>query len=246
MGYDKDRFVKSNKIEKEFICLICRNVIFEPKQINSSCEHIFCAQCISISINKNVFKCPYDRNPIEEPYLMGPSRYWLNNYNKLRIKCYFNKSGCRAVVELEDLNKHESSCEYNPNALVICKEGCAAEISRKELQSHNCIAHLKGVIDKLLLSLPISQLPQFGVSINSEIYSMKNEIRDLKNRMDQVIDRLNESLSKKNIDTSYRPIPPKKPDRLIDLDDTPQPKPRRTDSSTKITYPNLYDPPNFY
>jgi hypothetical protein len=234
MSFDINRFVKSNKIEKEFICPICNAVILEPQQIVGSCEHIFCNKCISIVIEKKVFKCPIDMNPMEEPHLKSPSRYWLNNYNKLKIKCYFNTSGCRAVVELEDLDKHESSCEYNPNALVICKGGCAAEMSRKELESHNCIAHLKGIIDKLLLSLPISQLPQFGVSINSEIYSMKNEIRDLKKRMEDIIERLNENLPKKSIDARDRA--PKKPDRLIDLDDPPRPKPRRMDSSTKNTF----------
>ncbi len=256
MGLDANRFVKSHKIEKEFICSICRDVIHIPKQINSSCEHIFCYYCISFRVEKDKnLKCPNDSNSIEEPCFKNPSRYWLNNYNKLKMKCYFIVNGCKAVVDLEDIDKHERSCEHNPNALVICKEGCAAEIPRKALESHKCVTYLKGLIDDLALSRPQSQSPQFCGSIYDEINSIKNQIRDLKKRLDETIDRLNESLPKNSNFSTRRELTQSTYSNksLLDIDSSenaPPVKPRRIDASilqsTKVIQPKFYDSSNLH
>jgi hypothetical protein len=200
-------------------------------------------------------KCPNDRNPISEPYYKNPSRYWLNNYNKLKMKCYFIVNGCKTIVDLEDIDKHESSCEYNPNALIICKEGCAAEIPRKALESHKCVTYLKALIEDLALSRPQSQSPQFCGSIYDEINSIKNQIRDLKKRLDETIDRLNESLPKNRnsnprIERSESTQSALSNKSLLDLDidsseSAPPVKPRRIDASilqsTKVIKPKFYD-----
>jgi hypothetical protein len=69
--------------------------------------------------SKKILKCPKNRNSIEEPYFKNASRYWLNNYNKLKMECYFIDNRCKAVVELEDIYKHESNCEYKNTVNVL-------------------------------------------------------------------------------------------------------------------------------
>ncbi len=262
MGLEINRFVRSNKIEKEFICSICRDVIRVPKQINSGCEHIFCYECITLIIeNEKSLKCPNDRNPIEEPYFKNPSRYWLNNYNRLRIKCYYQLNGCKAIVELQDLEKHETCCEHNQESIIVCRQGCGVEMQRKALENHNCVAYLRFLIEDLALSRPLSQSPQFCGSIYDEINSIKNQIRDLKKRLDETIDRLNESLPKKSnsntrIERSESTLSTYSNHSLLDLDSNrcervpPPVKPRRIDSSilqsTKVIKPKFYDSSNLY
>ncbi len=261
MGLEIIRFVKSNKIEKEFICSICRDVIHVPKQINSGCEHIFCYECITLLIeNEKFLKCPNDRNPIEEPYFKNPSRYWLNNYYRLKIKCYYQLNGCKAIVELQDLEKHETCCEHNPESIVVCKQGCGVEMQRKAFENHNCIAYLRFLIEDLALSRPLSQSPQFCGSIYDEINSIKNQMREFKKRLDDTIDRLNENLPKKSnsntrIERSESTQSTNSNHSLLDLDGdscekvAPPVKPRRIDSSilqsTKVIKPKFYDSLNF-
>jgi hypothetical protein len=107
-------------------------------------------------------------------------------------------NGCKAIVELENLEKHETCCEHNPDAIVVCKEGCGVEMQKKALKDHNCVAHLRFLIEDLALSRPLSQSSQFCGSIYDEINSIKNQMRDLKKRLDDTIDRINENLPKKS------------------------------------------------
>jgi hypothetical protein len=107
-------------------------------------------------------------------------------------------NGCKAIVELQDLGKHETCCEHNPESIVVCKQGCGVEMQRKALENHNCVAHLRFLIEDLALSRPLSQSSQFCGSVYDEINSINNQIRDFKKRLDDTIDRLNESLPKKS------------------------------------------------
>lgn len=236
MGLDINRFVLRNKIGHEFICSICKEVIHKPKQINSVCEHIFCYQCISFLVeNQKILICPNDRNPIKEPYFERPSRYWFNNYSKLKIKCFYNTNGCKTALHLEDIDKHELSCEHNPEAIVICSKGCAAQIPRQQLKGHECIAHLKSLIDDLSLSTPQSQTPQLCGSVYDEIKSIKTQINDLKKKLDQIIERFNERLPEKGYAVTKNKSDTSQP--LLDLDNdstesaVPRVLPRRIDSS---------------
>ena len=249
MGLDQNRFVEKKKALSEFICSICRDVIHIPKQINSSCEHNFCDECITLLVIRGqILKCPNDRTPIEEPYLRKPSRFWLNAYNKLQIKCIY--SGCRAIGNLEDLEKHESSCEQNSDAIIICKGGCAAEMTRSVAKDHSCISHLKKLIDRLTLCGPPSEMTENNGSVSDEINSIKRQIRDLTNRLDETIDRLNEKFPKNYVTQRSCEA------RLLDLDSpepqnpTPPIKPRRLlqdrITSIKIIKPKYSTQPVFH
>lgn len=217
MGININRFVGRNKISPEFVCGICDDIIYVPKQVNCNCEHIFCYSCILIQVQgQSVVKCPYDRMPIEQPYFKTPSRYWMDNYNRIKVKCLYHNIGCKAFVEIRDIVIHEISCEHNPDSLVICKTGCEAEIPRKSLKSHNCITYLKGRIDKISNSKPKLQTPHYCDSIQNEIEIIKSRLNDLEKGLKEIIERLNESTryEKMNCYRSYS-----NDENLLDFDE---------------------------
>jgi hypothetical protein len=154
--------------------------------------------------------------PIEQPYFKTPSRYWMDNYNKIKVKCLYHNIGCKAFVEIRDIVIHEISCEHNPDSLVICKTGCEAEIPRKSLKSHNCITYLKGRIDKISNTKPKLQTPHYCDSIQNEIEIIKSRLNDLEKGLKEIIERLNESTryEKMNCYRSYS-----NDENLLDFDE---------------------------
>lgn len=87
MGYDATRFVQDSL--EDFKCGICLDVLKEPVMVRS-CEHIFCCECI-VNWLKNDNTCPEDRAPLEETGLTEPTRFFRNQYSKLKVFCDFVK-----------------------------------------------------------------------------------------------------------------------------------------------------------
>lgn len=111
MGYELTRFAEN--IE-DFQCSICYEVLQDPLQIKT-CEHMFCRLCVRAWMFQNL-SCPVDRMPINPSELVATSRFFRNQYNRLKIKCKFNENGCEVVVKIEEIMNHEIDCLFNPYA----------------------------------------------------------------------------------------------------------------------------------
>lgn len=108
MGYEVERFAEN---VDDFMCPICRNVLQDPIQIKK-CEHMFCRCCIVTWMNHS-FTCPTDRMQIKLTHLRNPSRFFRIQYNRLKAKCQFVRSGCAEMLQIESIGDHESLCQYN-------------------------------------------------------------------------------------------------------------------------------------
>ncbi|KAG4067423.1 hypothetical protein HA402_009660 [Bradysia odoriphaga] len=141
MGYDVERFVVE-EMEDELLCLVCTSVLQDP--VETPCEHFFCKICVSQWLTQNA-SCPVDRKPLRILDLKQPSRLLRNLLAKLEIKCEFQEQGCDKVVKLEHLPNHLLTCNYRPNAQIICKKGCNLQIIRRDLAS-SCFVHFENKI----------------------------------------------------------------------------------------------------
>lgn len=57
----------SENIKFEYICPICKEVLDQPVQTKCSIPHIFCASCLSFSINMCGPQCPICRTEMQDP-----------------------------------------------------------------------------------------------------------------------------------------------------------------------------------
>jgi hypothetical protein len=68
-------------------------------------------------------------------------------YSKIKIKCGFESNGCQTVCKIEDFKSHEKSCKLNPIVKGLCDKQCGALISGDQYSHHNCVQHLKTIIE---------------------------------------------------------------------------------------------------
>uniref|UniRef100_A0A8C0X1Q4 E3 ubiquitin-protein ligase NRDP1 n=1 Tax=Castor canadensis TaxID=51338 RepID=A0A8C0X1Q4_CASCN len=144
MGYDVTRF--QGDVDEDLICPICSGVLEEPVQA-PHCEHAFCNACITQWFSQQQ-TCPVDRSVVTVAHLRPVPRIMRNMLSKLQIACDNAVFGCSAIVRLDNLMSHLSDCEHNPKRPVTCEQGCGLEMPKDELPNHNCIKHLRSVVQQ--------------------------------------------------------------------------------------------------
>lgn len=132
MGFDVARF--ETEVDQEFICSICQDVFRQPQMI-SSCEHIFCHECIndcwSRAKDPEKVQCPIDRETVDKNSLKKPLRAFCNLLFNLSIRCEYE--GCEQFAKLEQLDDHLRLCQFNPENLnkeIKCPKGRCRPNSR--------------------------------------------------------------------------------------------------------------------
>ena len=169
MGYDVDRFI--NEIDEELRCQVCWGVLQDPLQANE-CEHTFCRVCINEWL-KNSTTCPVDRNQLKVNQLRQIPRIVRNLINHLQLHCDFKSKGCEQIVTLEDLETHNSKCNFNPEIPLECPKNCGALVPKNRLTEHDCIKELR-----VLLCHQQKQISQLIASIN-ELVKFKDKQHEL-------------------------------------------------------------------
>ncbi|CAG9330892.1 unnamed protein product [Blepharisma stoltei] len=108
MGYEVERFV--DKVPNSFLCLICHEVVKNPKEC-TSCESLFCGDCIAACIELNGYICP---NRCEKSEMQRPGRIIRTNLEDLLLRCKYAKNGCGKVDRVGRIEIHEQDeCPYN-------------------------------------------------------------------------------------------------------------------------------------
>ncbi|CAG9331306.1 unnamed protein product [Blepharisma stoltei] len=110
-----DRF--TCKVDDYFICMSCKHVSVDPLEC-SVCENLACADCIS-----KLDMCPQCNNQIKP---RTTSKYALQYYKKLTLKCINSANGCLLEGPIHDVLEHEKTCDYE---VFIC----SSPICRKKL-----------------------------------------------------------------------------------------------------------------
>ena len=154
-GYDEERFVTT--ISRNFLCLICFNVLKDPVLCLRN-QHHFCRGCITkhLEISR---RCPTCADELTEETLAEPQRMIKDYLNELNIRCVYHDRGCEEIVQLQHLDQHEDSCGFTP---AVCRnEGCGVTLNMRDLTIHesklcehrklNC--HLCGEMSKTLADM---------------------------------------------------------------------------------------------
>ena len=78
--------------------------------------------------------CPVCQDGLTLRTLKEPSRIVADYLSRLNISCEFETRGCKASVELKELQKHVQACGFMP---VVCSnEGCSKPINKKDQKHH--------------------------------------------------------------------------------------------------------------
>ena len=130
MGYDVHRF--EGDVDEELICSICGGVYESPVQA-PQCEHIFCVSCINEWLKRGHASCPVDRSHVDGRDLVQPPRIVRNLLARLKIACDNASFGCQAIVKLDALDAHLTTCKHNPKRPVDCEKGCGSKVPLDEV-----------------------------------------------------------------------------------------------------------------
>ena len=129
-GYDEERFAV--KVNRNFLCLICFNVLKDPVLCPRN-QHCFCRACITKHL-ENSRKCPTCADELTEETLAEPNRMVKDYLNELNIHCAYNNRGCEEIVQLQHLDNHEATCGFTP--AVCTNPGCGAILNQRDLINH--------------------------------------------------------------------------------------------------------------
>ncbi|XP_078324494.1 E3 ubiquitin-protein ligase NRDP1-like [Crassostrea virginica] len=185
MGYERSRF--EGDVDEEFICTICLGVLQDPLQV-AQCQHIFCAACLHEWLLR-VSACPIDRKAVTRDQLTAAPRLCTNMLSRLQIACDYAPHGCPAFVKLEKLPEHVRECEHNPNP-VQCAKGCGILVPKNNLEDHNCVLELRGIVEQQGSSIAKmqSEMQNLKASTQTEIGNLTSEIQTLKDCMRSIVE----------------------------------------------------------
>ena len=120
----------STQISREFICSICQNITWKPKEC-VGCESLNCKHCLRVWIKKkngNLI-CP---NCKAQKGWRKPHRILTNILYELEIECKY--PGCKKMLKYGVLYSHERRCTHMcmrcPNA------GCTMYGKKEEIHEH--------------------------------------------------------------------------------------------------------------
>ena len=129
-GYDEERFV--NTVNRNFICLICFNVLKNPVLCPRN-QHCFCRGCITKHL-ENAKRCPTCADELTVETLTEPNRMVKDMLNELNIRCAYSERGCHEILQLQYLDGHEATCGFTP--AVCTNQGCGATLNQRDLIHH--------------------------------------------------------------------------------------------------------------
>lgn len=152
MGLDINRFPEA--VDDEFKCSICCGVLEDP--VNGNCGHVFCRVCILTWLDRSSRpgsyrrkgSCPVDRGPMDREDLISAALNFKIILSRLKVTCDYKEYGCNSLIPLADLKHHLEKCNFNPEEIVQCPNGCEKLFQRKSLvkSPHNCIKELQRII----------------------------------------------------------------------------------------------------
>ena len=129
-GYDEARFAIT--VNRNFLCLICFNVLKEPVMCSRN-QHCFCRACITKHL-QNSQRCPTCANELTVETLAEPQRMVKDYLNELPIHCVHINRGCQEIVQLQNLDRHEATCGFIP--AVCTNQGWGATVNKRNLIHH--------------------------------------------------------------------------------------------------------------
>lgn len=117
-GIHQNRVVNDEQgFTNELCCTICQGLLWKPVSC-SSCQHLFCFQCIQKWLTFKPTSCPFRCSPYEEKRA-PPSIHSL--LNLLSIRCRNSLFGCTEILSYSSLENHETiECQFPSKSCSVC------------------------------------------------------------------------------------------------------------------------------
>ncbi|CAB4009107.1 RING finger 151-like isoform X2 [Paramuricea clavata] len=177
-GYDEERFAST--VNRNFLCLICFNVLKDHPVLCPRNQHCFCRGCITKHL-ENSRRCPTCADELTVETLAEPNRMVKDYLNELNIHCVYNNRGCQ---EIRDLIHHQSElCEF------------------RKLKCHSCGEMTKTLADmekrmvatNLTMETKVANLEK---NMDRKFEAVNNEVRGLKTALIEGFDEMKDVLVK--------------------------------------------------
>ncbi|CAG0905418.1 unnamed protein product, partial [Cyprideis torosa] len=127
---------------KEFTCSICTEVLYDPVE-TTVCDHVYCRECLTDWLQRSS-TCPECRTPATTASLKTAHRLLRNFLGSLKVYC--PHAYCNDVTTVEELEEHTNKCS---SSKIRCEKGCEQLLLKSELRVHDCVQHLKALVDQL-------------------------------------------------------------------------------------------------
>ncbi|CAG9328888.1 unnamed protein product [Blepharisma stoltei] len=182
-----DRF--TCKVDEYFFCIVCDHIVIDPLEC-SNCENLACSECVA-----KIETCPQCNNQIKP---RATSKYALQYYKKLTMKCINFNNGCTLEGQIHDVLEHQKSCDYEMFicSSPICKKKLL-KIERYCLSPLVCSELCKKVcnFNKLLDTLGEEEILQ---AFQGFLYESKSQvIKERTMKIREEIDKLDKELAEK-------------------------------------------------
>lgn len=108
-------------------------------------------------------------------------RVFLVMIDGLDMMCEFAEQGCQEKFKYEHHNAHRQICDFDPNRMFNCENGCGMSIPWSSRDEHSCVQHLLSALQKSQASEAAAQ-----TELNRKTWSeigYRQQIRDLSNQL---------------------------------------------------------------
>ena len=202
-GYDEERFV--GKVDRNFICLICFNVLKDPVLCPKN-HHCFCRACITKHL-ENYQRCPTCADRLTMHTLVEPQRMVKQMLNALNIHCVYIDRGCQEIVELQNLDSHETTCGFTP--AVCTNQGCGATVNQRDLIHHESEVcefrklkcHSCGEMTKTLTNME-KRIANVGKNMETNFKNIETNMTKMDTRMANVEKNIEKNMLKMEKNTA--------------------------------------------
>ena len=191
-GFDEERFAST--VNRNFICSICFNVLKDPVLCRRN-QHCFCRGCITKHL-ENSRRCPTCADELTVATLAQPSRMVKDYLNELDIHCVHKNRGCQDVVQLQHLERHETTCGFTP--AVCSNQGCRVTVNKRDLihhesevcefrklKCHSCGEMTKTLADmeKKIVNLERNMATKITMSIETKMANVERKMAIMETNM---------------------------------------------------------------
>ncbi|CAF1093361.1 unnamed protein product [Didymodactylos carnosus] len=169
-----DRVASSGGSSMDLLtCSICHNLLWKPVACKT-CENSFCLSCMDQWLETSNGKtcpnqCQYEQRKC--PPLM------LQLLSKLKIKCQCQKNGCQHILGYEQLELHESTCDYQLKRCSGCQQNF---LKRDHFQHEQQCGQIKVTCERCQTVYEREQTHDQIQCLNKRQDNMQKEINLLK------------------------------------------------------------------
>ena len=174
--------------------------------------------------------CPCCRSPITTEDLRPIHRVWREKLVELRMKCYNSDHGCTAVVSIEELPDHLSTCQYAhvpcphtacpevvirtmldehvrvcEHRMILCDD-CGLEFQAIASESHKCILSLRQYMKEQIEAAKKEMITECTKLMRRERRYYENLLQEQKRAVDELRHTLSNLISQQHTTTKINTV----------------------------------------